>query len=102
MLSVEEPLLLHPALDQPDDYLIFEKNGCVMPKNKEEKGLVSIEIYGLNKWQERPNLIRDRKQIVDEVKELVHEAVRKYVNDDRLYEDLSAKNYLFQQFDGLV
>lgn len=87
-LQAEGPLLLHPVLDNPDDYLIFEKNGTITPKNNQEKGHISIQIYGLSDWQKRPQLIQDRKQIVDDIRDMVHHAIHKYVNDDRLFEDL--------------
>ena len=87
-LESELPLLLHPVLDNPDDYLSFEMNGTVTAKNNNEKGRTSIHYYGLNDWDNRSILIKDRQTIIENVRKKVYHAVVYYVNDDRLYEDL--------------
>jgi uncharacterized protein (TIGR02646 family) len=56
----EEPLLLDPCTDDPDDYFEFHKSGVILPKKKITKkqldrALKSIEVYALN-----------RKALVDE------------------------------------
>jgi uncharacterized protein (TIGR02646 family) len=85
-LQAEQPLLLHPVLDNPDDCLRFEKNGTVTPKN--EKGRVSIEIYGLNDIEKRQDLIAARKKIVDKVKAEVNHCICNYRDNERLFQDL--------------
>jgi uncharacterized protein (TIGR02646 family) len=60
-LKAENPLLLHPALDEPNEHLVFLKNGCIAGLT--EKGRVSIEKYGLN----RDDLIFSRKNILLEI-----------------------------------
>ena len=52
-LQSEQALLLHPVLDNPDDYLFFEKKGTITVKNNNIRGRKSIDYYGLN----RPMLI---------------------------------------------
>ena len=88
-LQSEQPLLLHPVLDNPDDYLFFEMNGTVTAKNGNTKGLKSIEYYGLRDWENREILIKDRKTIVKYVKKRVDYAINNYINDERLYQDLN-------------
>jgi hypothetical protein len=58
ILKAENPILLHPAIDQPNHHLLFLKDGSV--QGLSEKGRVSIEKYGLN----RPDLVYLRKNIV--------------------------------------
>jgi uncharacterized protein (TIGR02646 family) len=88
VLQAEQPLLLHPVLDNPDDYLVFEMDGTVSAKNQQEKGVVSIEIYGLSNYEKRPELIQARKDIVESVRKDIQHAVLNYINDQRLYQDL--------------
>lgn len=87
-LQSEQPLLLHPVLDNPDDYLFFEMNGTVSSKNNNLKGLTSIQYYGLSDWENREILIQDRKKIIEDVRTKVYHFVDSYVNDERLYQDL--------------
>jgi uncharacterized protein (TIGR02646 family) len=87
-LSNEKPLLIHPVLDNPDKYLVFEENGTVLPKNNHPKGINSIQFYGLSDWDNRPILIQDRKYIVEEVRKRVKRAIQRQDNDDKLYEAL--------------
>ncbi|MDO6630085.1 hypothetical protein [Bacillus thuringiensis] len=54
----EEPLLLHPYIDDPYKHLKFLSNGFVKIKNNSLRGDVSIQIYGLD----RPELVPDRKE----------------------------------------
>lgn len=86
LLEDEKPLLLHPVLDDPDDCLLFKMNGTVTAKN--EKGRISIEIYGLNDTEKRQDLIAARKKIVEKVRENVNHSVCNYRDDERLFQDL--------------
>jgi uncharacterized protein (TIGR02646 family) len=87
-LQSEQPLLLHPVLDNPDDYLFFEMNGTVTAKNNDIKGRTSIQYYGLSDWDNRQILIQDRKEIIESIRKKVYHSVDSYVNDERLYQDL--------------
>ena len=86
-LEDEDRLLLHPVLDDPAEHLDFQENGEVYAKNKSEKGQNSIEVYGLNDWQDskkpkkkakRKKLVLDRKRIVENVRESVKDAMNRY------------------------
>ncbi len=61
-LLKEEPLLLNPELDRPEDHLVFLPNGSVMEKNGSPGGRRTIEVCGL----EREDLRIERKRLVDE------------------------------------
>ncbi len=87
-LQGEQSLLLHPVLDNPDDYLLFNVDGTVTPKNNEDKGRISIQYYGLSDWAKRPLLIKDRQEIIENVRRKVYYSVDSYVTDDRLYQDI--------------
>ena len=60
----EQPLLLHPAVDNPKEHLQFSPNGTIQGLNrqggKSVKGEISIAIYGLNREQ----LVKAREAIV--------------------------------------
>jgi uncharacterized protein (TIGR02646 family) len=79
-LAKEQPLLLHPVLDKPDEHLRFLKNGSV--EYKTLKGFASIEVYGLN----RDELIKDRKAIIEDVKDALYRKPlpNNYTMNDRL------------------
>lgn len=87
-LSKEKPLLIHPVLDDPDEYLTFEENGTVSAKRNHKKGIMSIQYYGLSDWGNRKILIQDRKIIVEEVRKRVNRSINNFQNEDKLYEDI--------------
>ena len=87
-LQSEQPLLLHPVLDNPEDYLFFKMDGTVTAKNSNIRGLKTIEYYGLSDWKNREILIQERLKIIKNVRRKVYHAVDAYVNDERLYQDL--------------
>ncbi len=103
-LENEKRLLLHPVLDKPEEHLAFQENGEVLPINDSLKGKTSIEVYGLNDWQDkgtkkakRPELVRARKQIVEKVRVLVEDAVNRYdiqPNMNVLFYDLKAIHHV--------
>lgn len=50
--KIEEPLLLHPYKNgdnHPMKHLVFNKFGHVKPRNRSEKGRISIEVYDLGR-----------------------------------------------------
>lgn len=46
--KLEDPLLLHPYLDDPQDHLIFGEFGVIIARDGSEKGKHSIEVYNLD------------------------------------------------------
>jgi uncharacterized protein (TIGR02646 family) len=88
-LESEERLLLHPVLDNPDDHLEFEANGGVKPKNGSSMGRNSIEVYGLNDFNNRQeDLFKPRKAIVEQVEGEVEHSILHFQDDKRLYQDI--------------
>lgn len=62
--TAEQPLLLHPALDQPEKHLEFTDEGVVRPVldaalQPDPKAEASIPVYGL----QRPGLVQARKAL---------------------------------------
>ena len=55
-LLAEEPLLLDPCGDYPEEYLVFNENGTVVSDKK--RGRVTIEVLGLN----RKELVEARRK----------------------------------------
>ena len=64
LFSEEEPLLLDPCLDNPNEHLIFYEDGTVAARNNSLRGSKTIEILGLN----RHKLIKDRKKEAEQLK----------------------------------
>lgn len=61
--ALEQPLLLHPSRDQPEQHLEFTDDGVVRPVldaalKADPKAEASIPVYGL----QRPQLVQARKQ----------------------------------------
>ena len=58
----EEPLLLNPCKDKPEDYLEFTTDGVVRAKAGavRQKGETSIEVYALN----RSGLVNTRQEVL--------------------------------------
>lgn len=68
-LLKEEPLLLDPCYDFPEDHLVFDEKGLVASDT--QKGRITIEIIGLN----RTPLVNARKEVVESMKATWQEAV---------------------------
>jgi len=90
VLVAEKPLLLHPVLDNPAEYLEFHADGTVTARDAKLKGKKSIQHYGLSDWQKRSILIDDRKEIVEDVRKKVRHSIAHFENDNRLYRDVLA------------
>lgn len=61
VLQTEKRLLLHPELDDVENYLVFNPDGSVSPQGDFAKGRESIRVYGLN----RKDLVLQRKKRID-------------------------------------
>lgn len=65
----ELPLLLHPEIDEPTNFLQLEWNGQLTALDGQHgKGHASIDTYDLN----RGNLIAARKEVIDNFKEGIY------------------------------
>jgi hypothetical protein len=77
-LKKEVPLLLHPAIDNPQDHLRFLANGMV--EGTTRKGIESIKVYGLRRdtlQKARENIVFQlRKDILSEYKHNVPDTER--------------------------
>ena len=62
--NLEEPLLLHPIFNKPEDHIEVDNLGVFKPKNKSDRGKKSMDIFGLN-YRDLPN---DRKKKYNDVK----------------------------------
>ncbi len=60
----EQAILLNPVIDNPDDFLLFCKDGSIKSKEENERGKQTIDILGLDK----PDLVRERKTIIDAIR----------------------------------
>ncbi len=61
IFKTEEPVLINPVKDKPQEFIAFMADGTVQGKNF--RGEQSIEIYGLNRYL----LVVARKKIIDDI-----------------------------------
>jgi len=101
VLLDENPLLLHPELDEPRRHLEFETNGSIKEKNGSKKGKTTIKVCCLN----RDNLRRERKLQIDGILNNVRFFTKKisriidknpdvYYQDELFWLSLYAKTFL--------
>jgi len=65
----EEPLLLHPLVDNPEEHLKVDSNGSLKAINNSEKGDMTIKVCNLNRdslW------LNKRKKIIDDFFKEIH------------------------------
>ncbi|WP_067503979.1 hypothetical protein [Actinoplanes sp. TFC3] len=65
--GVEQPLLLHPCIDEPADHLRFGVAGAIAPKNDSDRGRETIEICRLS----RGALAEERQAVQEQVRSAV-------------------------------
>jgi len=65
---LEEPLLLHPEIDDPKLFLIYDKNADLQAIDDNERGVKTIELLELNDEKKRENLIFKRRKILDNIR----------------------------------
>jgi len=75
--SEEEPLLLNPYTDYPEQHLEFLSEGIVRPRvddagKHSAKGAISIEVYALN----RTGLVQDRKEVLLLIQQRMYTVLR--------------------------
>lgn len=53
---LEEPLLLNPCIDNPEEHLVYGLGGFIFPKSGDQRGAESIRVYHLERKR-----LRDRR-----------------------------------------
>ncbi len=64
----EKNILLDPCIDNPEDHLVFSKDGVVTATG--ERGEVTIDVFGLN----RPSLVTPREAVISTVEHQLSQA----------------------------
>ncbi|MDJ0835780.1 MAG: TIGR02646 family protein [Acidobacteriota bacterium] len=86
-MRAEQPLLLNPELDDPDEHLHFEPSGRIMARNGDIRGKVTIEVIDLN----RPILIKLRaavaRNLVDRFREQLLMIIEEYADLNAFFKD---------------
>lgn len=75
--SKEQPLLLHPVFDEPEEHLFVKIETGIMIR-KTPRGEKTIEILGLNS---RDNLLNDRRYMINHVKSLWDRVFSEYADE---------------------
>lgn len=63
----ENPLLLNPVIDDPENHIAIDESGIFFAKNGSKKGIMTIKVLGLNA---RDGLVRNRKKAIKEASDL--------------------------------
>jgi len=71
-MLAEQPLILHPEIDDPSAYLGYYEDGRIFDKNGGGRGITTIELFQLN----RRELVTTRFQIHSFLSVLLREALR--------------------------
>lgn len=61
----EEPLLINPVFEDPEQYLEIDKLGILHSKKPFEQGQTCIDVFGLN---DRSTLIDERKRVYEKIR----------------------------------
>jgi hypothetical protein len=69
--NIEEPLILHPYFDDPQEHLAFDELGNIVPLHKSEKGAATIRVFGLD----NEDLIEERREEVKKAKGYLLEVI---------------------------
>lgn len=70
----EEPLLLNPEQDEPEQFIYFDRQGLAQPVNQNQRGTASINIYTLNFGQ----VVVERKRKIERFQDLFARQVTQY------------------------
>lgn len=83
----EEPLLINPIHENPEDHLEIDETGIMKPKNESERGKACIDILGLNA---REGLLEARKRCYDDTKARLIMLYMSYLsnNDKKIFNDI--------------
>jgi len=100
--SNEIALLLDPCdpSENPEDHLVYEEDGIILPKKNSLKGLNSIRVFGLNRIAlvtARREKIYRINQIKYKINNLILEATKSNSNLDEFKKDI-----LFEEMNTLV
>jgi len=64
----ERPLLIHPEINNPEDFLCFDRDGGIIAKSNHSKGKYTVDILNLN----RDKLKKDRKEQVMKISRMIN------------------------------
>ncbi|WP_395391171.1 hypothetical protein WBP07_11430 [Novosphingobium sp. BL-8A] len=80
----EEPLLICPYLEEPDEFLVFGEGGVVAARNGDPRGLATIEVFDLN----REDLRDERQKRQEAVKATLAMAIVRALSEDKPIDDI--------------
>lgn len=82
-LDLEEPLLLNPCIDNPEEHIVYGLGGFIFPESGDQRGTESIRIFHL----ERKRLRDRRKDRLRDLQEAVQSggSTAMYTRDDSAY-----------------
>ncbi|MGF1534099.1 MAG: AAA family ATPase [Bernardetiaceae bacterium] len=99
-LLAEEPLLIHPEYDQPEEFFYFDRDGIIHATEQHPRGLASIAHYTLNFGQ----VVVERKNKIRYFQRLLSEQVKNYkkVYVDTTPDAGSMEEFFVRPFEELV
>ncbi|MEP0368028.1 MAG: HNH endonuclease [Cyclobacteriaceae bacterium] len=80
-IKIEKPVLINPELDNPDDHLVYLRDGKL--EHLSDKGEESIRVYDLNRDE---LYVNGRQKFIDEFLKKITKRVERYSNGQRSFE----------------
>ncbi len=93
-------LLLHPCIDQPEKFLVFDDRGLVYPAGdaaESQRGKVSIEVYAL----QRKDLVEARLDEINELRSKVDDLQRLVRGYNAMVAEDSSEHLLTEKLDHI-
>lgn len=78
--AIENPLLLHPEIDNPKDFIIFEEDAKLKAIANNVRGSETIKLLELNDENKRESLVLKRKKVLDDIRKDLEYQIRKIYN----------------------
>ncbi|MEM6297160.1 MAG: AAA family ATPase [Bacteroidota bacterium] len=100
LMQQEESLLIHPELDQPEEFIYFDLEGVAQAVNQNQRGTETIDHYTLNYGQ----VVVERKKKIQHFQQLFAEQVTAYkkVYVETTPNDAAMNEFFHEHLEALV
>jgi uncharacterized protein (TIGR02646 family) len=78
--AIENPLLLHPEIDNPKNFLFFDEDAKLKAIANNVRGIETIKLLELNDGNKRESLVLKRKKVLDDIRKDLEYQIRKIYN----------------------
>jgi uncharacterized protein (TIGR02646 family) len=102
---IENPLLLHPEIDNPKDFIIFDAEGRLKAIDNNTRGLETIKLLELDDEKKRESLVLKRKKVLDDIRKDLEYQIRKIYNlekDGKIIDNETLALALDRDFEKII